>query len=131
MLLVLNYNSLKHGVILTTLHSGTAEEAVLRLVLMARFGMDLPTQIIEEQIASALDLIVMSQRFPDGRRYVTSLSVVGRAEGGGVRLVPAVAFDVATRSWSLVGEPAFLGRAVEVGELSAGEVDSWREEARA
>lgn len=120
-----------HDGSLTTLHSGTAEEAVLRLVLMARFGMDLPTQIIEEQIASALDLIVMSQRFPDGRRYVTSLSAVGRAEGGGVRLVPAVAFDVATRSWSLVGEPAFLGRAVEVGELSAGEVDSWREEARA
>ena len=55
-----------HDGSLTTLHAGTAKEAILRLVLMARFGMDLPADIIEEQIASALDLIVMAQRLPDG-----------------------------------------------------------------
>lgn len=116
-----------HDGSLTTLHSGTAEEAVLRLVLMARFGMDLPTQIIEEQIASALDLIVMSQRFPDGRRYVTSLTAVGRAQEGGVSLTPLVGFDQASRTWSLVAEPAFVGQAVETGQLAAGEVEAWRQ----
>ena len=47
-----------HDGSLTTLHAGTAQEAILRLVLMARFGMDLPAEIIEKQIATALDLIV-------------------------------------------------------------------------
>ncbi len=36
--------------------------AILRLVLMARFAWTYPAEIIEQQIATALDLIVMSQR---------------------------------------------------------------------
>ena len=115
-----------HDGSLTTLHAGSAEEAVLRLVLMARFGMDLPTDIIEEQIATAIDLIVMERRLADGTRYVTSLTEVGRGEGGGVRLEERVAFDVATRSWSLVSEPGFVGRALADGVLDEGEVDAWR-----
>jgi pilus assembly protein CpaF len=70
-----------HDGSMTTLHAGTAEEAVLRLVLMARFGMDLPADIIEEQIASALDLIVMSRRAPDGSRYITTTHEVGWSRG--------------------------------------------------
>lgn len=115
-----------HDGSLTTLHAGTAQEAVLRLVLMARFGMDLPTDIIEEQIATALDYLVMSQRLPDGRRVIASLNAVGRAEGGGVRLGEAVRFDEATRAWSLGFEPGFVRRGLEEGLLGAGEVEAWR-----
>ena len=43
---VLQAMSTGHDGSLTTLHAGTAEEAVLRIVLMSRFGMDLPTDII-------------------------------------------------------------------------------------
>ena len=60
----MNYRSRRF---FASLHAGTAQKAILRLVLMARFGMDLPAEIIEKQIATSLDLIVMSQRFPDGK----------------------------------------------------------------
>ena len=97
-----------HDGSLTTLHAGSPEEAVLRLVLMARFGMDLPTAIIEEQVATALDLIVMSQRMPDGSRVISSLTEVLRSESGGVELRPCVLFDESERSWELIREPSGL-----------------------
>ena len=116
-----------HDGSMTTLHAGTAEEAVLRLVLMARFGMDLPADIIEEQIASALDLIVMSRRAPDGARYITTTHEVGwSSRAKSVDLAECVSFDVAERSWKLVREPAFVEQAVCDGILGEGEVDRWR-----
>ena len=115
-----------HDGSLTTLHAGTEREAILRLVLMARFGMDLPTDIIEEQVATALDLIVMSRRMPDGTRVISSLSEVARDEDGGVGLVELVGFDASERSWRLVREPRFMARVVERGLATEEEVASWR-----
>lgn len=115
-----------HDGSLTTLHAGTAEEAVLRLVLMARFGMDLPASIIEEQVATALDLIVLSARRGDGARRITSLSQVGRGAGGGVTLEPIVSYDVAGDAWRLEAEPGFVERGLGEGTLRAGEVRAWR-----
>ncbi|MEE1373016.1 MAG: ATPase, T2SS/T4P/T4SS family [Parolsenella sp.] len=115
-----------HDGSLTTLHAGTAREAVSRLVLMARFGMDLPAALIEEQVATALDLIVMSRRMPDGSRVVSSTCEVGRDEAGGVALRELVSFDSATRSWQLVEAPRFVERAVREGLLGEGEVVEWR-----
>lgn len=115
-----------HDGSLTTLHAGTAREAVSRLVLMARFGMDLPAALIEEQVATALDLIVMSRRMPDGSRVVSSTCEVGRDEAGGVALRELVSFDSATRSWRLVEVPRFVERAVREGLLDEGEVVEWR-----
>ena len=123
---MLNALSTGHAGSLTTLHAGSAEEAVMRLVLMARFGMDLPTDLIEEQVAMAIDLIVVTRRLADGTRLVTSLTEVSRAPDGSARLDECVSFDVADRSWSLVREPAFVGRAVEDGLLSGEEVEAWR-----
>ena len=115
-----------HDGSLTTLHAGTAEEAVLRLILMARFGMDLPASIIEEQVSTALDLIVMSARRTDGSRRITSLSQVRRAEGGGVELVELVAYDQAADQWVLNQEPGFVGEALRDGRLDEEEVERWR-----
>ena len=115
-----------HDGSLTTLHAGTAREAVSRLVLMARFGMDLPAALIEEQVATALDLIVMSRRMPDGSRVVSSTCEVGCDEAGGVALRELVSFDSATRSWRLVEVPRFIERAVREGLLGEGEVVEWR-----
>ncbi len=116
-----------HDGSLTTLHAGTPEEAMLRLVLMARFGMDLPVDIIEEQVATALDVLVMSQRLSDGSRAIGSASVVGRAPEGGVRLEEIVSFDDVTRSWELVREPAFVAQGLAAGLLSEQEVSAWRQ----
>ncbi len=114
-----------HDGSLTTLHAGETEEVVPRLVLMSRFGMDLPTEIIEQQIASALDLIVMSHRFADGTRLITTLCEVGRGERGGVELRECVRFDEGTRTWHMVHEPSFVRRSIREGRLDEEEVRAW------
>lgn len=115
-----------HDGSLTTLHAGTAEEAILRLVLMARFGMDLPASIIEEQVATALDLLVLSARHGDGSRRITSLSQVRRGKNGGVELSELVSYERASDCWRLVEEPSFVSRGLEGNQLSQEEVDQWR-----
>ncbi len=92
-----------HDGSLTTLHAGSAEEAVVRLTLLARYGIDLSSELIEEQIAMALDGIVMSVRAPSGKRYVSSYTGVSRAEGGGVRLTEYVRFDPSEIAMALDG----------------------------
>lgn len=116
-----------HDGSLTTLHAGTAEEAILRLVLMARFGMDLPAAIIEEQVATALDLVVMSARRNDGSRRITSLSQVGRATDGHVDLVPLVSYDAAGDRWQMQREPDFVDQAMRAERLTESEVRRWRD----
>ena len=115
-----------HDGSLTTLHAGSPDEAVLRLVLMSRFGMDLPAEIIEEQIATALDFIVMSRRLADGSRVVSTLTEVGPGASGKVKLTPCVSYDLASKSWMLEKEPSFLGAAVAEGYVDAKEVQAWR-----
>lgn len=123
---MLNALSTGHDGSLTTLHAGSAEEAVMRLVLMARFGMELPTDLIEEQIAMAVNLIVVTRRLSDGSRRVASLTEVSRGPSGEVVLEDCVSYDAATRSWRLEREPAFVAAALAGGVLDAGEVESWR-----
>ena len=123
---MLNALSTGHAGSMTTLHAGSAEEALMRLVLMARFGMDLPTELIEEQVATAIDLIVVTRRLADGTRLVTSLTEVSRAPDGSARLDERVGFSVSDRTWHLEREPAFVGRAVEDGVLDGEEVERWR-----
>ncbi len=115
-----------HDGSLTTLHAGTAREAVSRLTLMTRFGMELPTRVIEAQIASALDLIVMSRRMADGSRYLASLCEVGEALDEGVCLRELVSFDEVERAWHLVSEPQYVTDALREGLLSSTEVEQWR-----
>lgn len=123
---MLNALNTGHDGSLTTLHAGSAEEAVLRLVLMARFGMDLPTSLIEEQIATAIDLIVVTRRLSDGGRVVTSMSEVSRAPGGAAQLDERVSFEVASRAWRLESEPCFVAAALSDGILEEEEVERWR-----
>ncbi len=111
---------------LTTLHAGSAHEAISRLILMARFGMDLPTSVIEMQIASALDFVLMSRRTADGSRYLASLSSVGESSEGGVELHECVRFDEIDRSWELIEEPDFVEQGLHEGVLDEEEVEAWR-----
>ena len=114
-----------HDGSLTTLHAGSADEAVLRLVLMARYGMDLPTPVIKAQIATALDLIVVTGRLPDGSRVVQDLCRVSPRGEDDVRIEQLVRFEAASRSWRLVDTPGFIGDAVVAGLVDEGEVRRW------
>lgn len=61
-----------HDGSLTTLHANSPEEAISRLTMLVRFGADLPVDVIEENIAHALDLVVQVERCADGARRIAS-----------------------------------------------------------
>jgi len=67
---------------LTTVHANTPRDVISRLetmVLMA--GLELPVRAIREQIASALDLIVQTERLADGSRRIVAITEVQGTEG--------------------------------------------------
>lgn len=67
---------------LSTLHASSPADALRRLQLLAVMAdADLPYAAVEEQVASALDLIVHQARLPDGRRRVVAVARVDRVEG--------------------------------------------------
>ncbi len=109
-----------HDGSLTTLHAGSAEEAISRLVLMARFGLDVPTAVIEGQIGSALDIIVMVRRGKDGKRFVTHASEVYIGEDSKARAKPFVVFDEKKQTWKLKYIPEWLNDEPFIKELSGG-----------
>jgi pilus assembly protein CpaF len=72
---------------LTTIHANSPRDALARtetLVLTA--GFDLPLKAIRDQIASAFDLIIHTQRLVDGRRRITHITEVPRVEGDVITL---------------------------------------------
>ncbi len=67
---------------LTTAHSNSPRDTLARLETMFLMaGMDMPVRAIREQIASAIDLIVHTERFRDGSRKVTFITEVQGMEG--------------------------------------------------
>jgi pilus assembly protein CpaF len=67
---------------LTTVHANSPRDALARLetmILMA--GTNLPNRAMREQISSALDVIVQTQRLADGVRRITSIVEVTGMEG--------------------------------------------------
>ena len=93
-----------HDGSMTTLHANSPAEVMPRLVMMVRYGMDLPTDIIESQVRSALDLIVQQDRMPGGERRITQIVestldapgtnvMPGARDDSGVAVLPAVDRD--------------------------------------
>ena len=62
-----------HDGSLTTLHANSPEDSIARLTTMVRFEADLPVDVIEANIASAIDLVVQMQRDPNGLRRVSDI----------------------------------------------------------
>lgn len=62
-----------HDGSLTTLHANSPKEAISRLTTMVRYGVDLPVEVIEMQIAEALDLVIQTDRDPAGKRFITDI----------------------------------------------------------
>jgi pilus assembly protein CpaF len=74
-----------HDGSLSTVHAGSAAEALRRvetLALMADVG--LPHAAVREQVAAAIDLVVHQARLPDGARRVVSVCAVERVDGAPV-----------------------------------------------
>ena len=76
-----------HDGSLTTFHANSTRDSISRLetlVLMA--GTELPSRAIRDQIASAINLIVMLDRLRDGSRRVTGISEVAGIDGNEIEL---------------------------------------------
>ena len=71
-----------HSGSITTLHANSPRDAISRLETMALMsGLDLPITAVRKQIASAVNLIVHMNRFPDGTRKATLLTEMSGMEG--------------------------------------------------
>ena len=58
---------------LTTLHANSPHDSISRLIMMVRFGIDLPTDVIKTSISTALKLIVQVKRSVSGGRYISDI----------------------------------------------------------
>ena len=95
-----------HDGSLATVHSNSPRDAIARLatlVLMA--GMDLPIDVVNKQIASAVDLIVQQTRLKDGSRKVIAVSEVAGMEGNTVVLSDIFVFkQEGIRDGKIIGQ---------------------------
>ncbi len=83
-----------HGGSMGTLHANTTRDAFSRLETMCLMsGLDLPQRAIREQIASAVNLVIQLNRFPDGSRRVTQISEVTGMENGIISTQEIFTFD--------------------------------------
>ena len=66
-----------HDGSLTTIHANSPRDALTRLEHMVGMsGVPIPTQVIRQQIAAALHLIIDVERLIDGRRVITSIQEI-------------------------------------------------------
>lgn len=62
-----------HDGSLTTLHANSPKETISRLTTMVRYAVELPVDVIESYIASAIDLVIQTTRGIDGDRYISDI----------------------------------------------------------
>ena len=116
-----------HDGSLTTLHANSPAEVVSRLVMMVRYGMELPTQIIESQIASALDIVVQQDRVSGGHRRITQ--IVARNDNfssDGNFFTPLCLFNKATQEYEWLNIPRWLKDLSYLNIASKKEVEEWK-----
>lgn len=71
-----------HDGSLTTAHANSPRDILSRLEVMVLLsGVDLPMRAVREQLASAVDIILQTTRFSDGKRRITSIVEVDGMEG--------------------------------------------------
>lgn len=122
-----------HDGSLTTLHANSPAEVIPRLVMMVRYGMDLPVEIIEEQVASALDLIVQQDRLSGGKRRITQIAMRGRDTGSArkcQRFTPIVHWDRRMQRYEWGDLPAWIEELPFMDVAGEEEVAQWVQSVR-
>jgi pilus assembly protein CpaF len=92
---MLSAMSTGHEGSLSTIHAGSAPEALRRLETLALMAdVALPLDAVREQMAGAIDLVVHQRRERDGARRIVAVAEVVRVAGGvGAREVYALRDD--------------------------------------
>lgn len=119
-----------HDGSLTTLHANSPEEAVSRLTTMVRYGAELPLEAIEAQIANAIDLVVQTTRYPDGRRGICELAGYSWDKDSSSCIVQTYfKKDMVTGRKAWIAFPSWLDDLPYLGIASKEEVAAWQRRA--
>ena len=118
-----------HDGSLTTLHANSPAESISRLTTMVRYAADLPVDVIEANIASAIDLVVQTARAMDGSRSVTDVVAFAfdREQGRCVtcRIYGRASFADRGK-WDMC--PDWVDRLIFEGIAEEEEVEQWKRE---
>lgn len=116
-----------HDGSLTTLHANSPADSVSRLTTMVRYAAELPVDVIEANIASAIGLVVQTQRALDGSRRVSELvSFEFDGEKGRclTRQIYLRDFESGEGSW--LSAPDWIDDVVARGIAAEEEVETWK-----
>jgi pilus assembly protein CpaF len=73
-----------HGGSMATVHANTPIDAMARLETLCLFaGLDMPLIAVRGQVASAIDMVVQTNRFNDGSRKISHISEILRLDDNG------------------------------------------------
>ena len=112
---------------LTTLHANSPKDMISRLVAMVRLGAELPVDVIEENIASALDVVVQTARSRSGQRFISQISqVLWLEEDRKPQVITVFSRKTPLEEGVWLMEPAWVEEAVGAQAISKEEVEAWR-----
>jgi len=83
-----------HDGSISTIHANSPRDALTRLEHMVGMsGVPIPAIVVRQQIAAALNLVVSTERLPDGRRIVTSIQEITGMEETVVNMQEIFSFN--------------------------------------
>ncbi|HEX6705492.1 MAG TPA: CpaF family protein [Albitalea sp.] len=78
---------------MTTIHANTARDALSRLEnMLAMGGMNMPSKVARAQIASAIHVVIQTNRLTDGNRKLISVSELTGLEGDTITMQDVFSF---------------------------------------
>ena len=116
-----------HDGSLTTLHANSPAESIMRLSTMVRYASELPVDVIESNIASAIHLVVQTQRILDGSRRVSEVVSFSFDRDKGRCVTHPIyrrALNADCGEW--VSAPAWIDDLPLLGVAEEGEVEEWK-----
>lgn len=83
-----------HDGSLTTVHANSARDALSRIeTMVAMSGVQFPIRALRAQIASAVDVVIQTERQEDGKRRLTSLQEINGMEGDTITMTEIFVFE--------------------------------------
>ena len=115
-----------HDGSLTTLHANSPSETVTRLTTMVRYAAELPVDVIEGYIASAIDLVIQTTRGLDGKRYLSHVvSFDYDSENKKVVVRPIYLRGLLEKRGRWVSYPKWISHIYQYNIASKEEVTQW------
>ena len=120
-----------HDGSLTTLHADSPKEVISRLTTMVRYDADLPVDVIESYIASAIDIVVQTARALDGSRFVSDIVGIDfDSDLGKCIILPFFSRGLLESRGHWTAIPAWVDDLPSFGYASESEVNAWKQSLR-